>query len=180
MLQHIDRPPVGDSVGALVFFHGYSGDPADLVAFLNKIDPERRFHGYLPQAPHPGEGSGASSFNRGSSDPEEKQIRHADRVAGRSASRASASCSGVCRRAPTSRAPSGSAPATPDQQGSSRLRAGSATTYRQTWNDRCRQSQSPTAAPTSRSRSVSPDTRGTSLNARARPFSTGRRTLVMG
>jgi phospholipase/carboxylesterase len=73
-LQHIDRPPAGDSVGALVFFHGYSGDPADFVAFLNKIDPERRFHGYLPRAPHPGEGGRTSWFNRGSSDPEEKQL----------------------------------------------------------------------------------------------------------
>ena len=73
-LHHIDRPPAGESVGALVFFHGYSGDPADFVGFLNNIDPERRFHGYLPQAPYPGEGGRTSWFDRGSSDPEEKQL----------------------------------------------------------------------------------------------------------
>lgn len=73
-LQHIDRPPADDAVGALVFFHGYSGDPADFVEFLNKIDPERRFHAYLPQAPHPGEGGRTSWFNRGSADPVEKQL----------------------------------------------------------------------------------------------------------
>ena len=59
-LHHIERPPAGDAVGALVFFHGYSGDPAELVAFLNDIDPERRFHGYLPRAPHPGKGGRTS------------------------------------------------------------------------------------------------------------------------
>jgi hypothetical protein len=53
-LRHVDRPPAGYAVGALVFFHGYSGDPTDFVAFLNEIDPERRFHGYLPRVPHPG------------------------------------------------------------------------------------------------------------------------------
>jgi hypothetical protein len=30
-LQHIDRPPAGYPVGALVFFHGYSGDLANFV-----------------------------------------------------------------------------------------------------------------------------------------------------
>jgi predicted esterase len=73
-LQHIDRPPAGRAAGALVFFHGYSGDPAEFVAFLNKIDPERRFHGYLPRAPHPGEGGRTSWFDRGSADPAEKQL----------------------------------------------------------------------------------------------------------
>jgi phospholipase/carboxylesterase len=74
VLQHIERLPAGDAVGALVFFHGYSGDPADFVAFLNGIDPEPRFHGYLPRAPHPGEGGRTSWFDRGSADPPEKQI----------------------------------------------------------------------------------------------------------
>ena len=69
-LQHLERPPAGSAEGALVFFHGYSGDPAAFVAFLNEIDPERRFHGYLPQAPHPG----PSWFDRGSADPAERQL----------------------------------------------------------------------------------------------------------
>jgi phospholipase/carboxylesterase len=73
-LRHVDRPPAGYAVGALVFFHGYSGDPTDFVAFLNEIDPERRFHGYLPRAPHPGEGGRTSWFNRSSADPAEKQL----------------------------------------------------------------------------------------------------------
>ena len=73
-LQHIDRPPAGHAEGALVFFHGYSGEPADFVALLNKIDPERRFHGYLPRAPHPGEGGRTSWFDRGSADPAERQL----------------------------------------------------------------------------------------------------------
>jgi phospholipase/carboxylesterase len=73
-LRHIDRRPAEEAVGALVFFHGYSGDPADLVAFLNKVDPDQRFHGYLPQAPHPGEGAGTSWFNRSSTDPAQKQL----------------------------------------------------------------------------------------------------------
>jgi len=73
-LHHIDRPSAGYAVGALVFFHGYSGDPADVGAFLNKIDPERRFHGYLPRAPHPGKGGRTSWFNREGADPAEKQL----------------------------------------------------------------------------------------------------------
>ena len=74
MLQQIDRPPAGDPVGALVFFHGYSGNPADFVEFLNKIDPERRFHGYLPRAPYPGVDGGTSWFERGSAEPAENQL----------------------------------------------------------------------------------------------------------
>jgi predicted esterase len=73
-LRHIERPPAGVAVGALVFFHGYSGDPANFVAFLNEIDPERRFHGYLPEAPYPGEGDRTSWFDRGSAEPAEKQL----------------------------------------------------------------------------------------------------------
>jgi phospholipase/carboxylesterase len=73
-LRHIDRPPAGDAVGALVFFHGYSGDPATFVPFLNAIDPERRFHGFLPEAPHPGEAGRTSWFLRGSPTPPEQQL----------------------------------------------------------------------------------------------------------
>jgi phospholipase/carboxylesterase len=73
-LRHIDRPPASDAVGALVFFHGYSGDPGKFVEFLNAIDPERRFHGFLPEAPHPGEGGRTSWFLRGSPLPAEQQL----------------------------------------------------------------------------------------------------------
>lgn len=48
-----------------MFFHGYSGEPSDFLDFLDKLDPERRFHGYLPEAPHPG----GSWFDRDSADP---------------------------------------------------------------------------------------------------------------
>ena len=73
-LEHIDRPAAGDPVGALVFFHGYSGNPADFVELLNKVDPERRFHGYLPRAPHPGVEGRTSWFDRGSTDPAERHL----------------------------------------------------------------------------------------------------------
>jgi len=73
-LRHVDRRPAGSAIGALVFFHGYSGDPTEFVSFLNEIDPERRFHGYLPRAPHPGEGDRTSWFDRSSADPAEEQL----------------------------------------------------------------------------------------------------------
>jgi len=50
-LRHLERPAAGEAVGALVFFHGYFGIPEDFLAFVDKIDPDRRFHGYLPEAP---------------------------------------------------------------------------------------------------------------------------------
>jgi phospholipase/carboxylesterase len=70
VVQHIERPPAGNAHGALVFFHGYSGDPEAFVDFLNDIDPERRLHGYLPRAPH----AGASWFDRDSTVPAERQL----------------------------------------------------------------------------------------------------------
>ena len=73
-LRHIERPPAGSAAGALVFFHGYSGDPAALVAFLDEIDPERRFRGYLPEAPHPGENGRTSWFERGNPDQAQTQL----------------------------------------------------------------------------------------------------------
>jgi phospholipase/carboxylesterase len=73
-LRHADRPAAGDPVGALVFFHGYSGTPEDFTAFLDKIDPERRFHGYLPQGPHVVGDGRASWFPRDSTDPPEMQL----------------------------------------------------------------------------------------------------------
>jgi phospholipase/carboxylesterase len=73
-LRHLDRPAAGDPVGAFVFFHGYSQDPEAFVAFLNEIDPHRRFDGYVPEAPHPGEGGRTSWFRRGGTDPAEQQL----------------------------------------------------------------------------------------------------------
>lgn len=47
-----------------MFFHGYYGIPDDFLPFLDKVDPERRFHGYLPAAPvHVNEGR-SSWFDR--------------------------------------------------------------------------------------------------------------------
>jgi predicted esterase len=51
-VRHLERPAAGDPVGALVFFHGYGGTPVEMIGLLDKIDPERRFHGYLPEAPY--------------------------------------------------------------------------------------------------------------------------------
>jgi phospholipase/carboxylesterase len=73
-LRHVDRPAAGDPVGALVFFHGHAGAPEDFIVFLDKIDPERRFHGYLPQGPHVVGAGRTSWFPRDSSDPPETQL----------------------------------------------------------------------------------------------------------
>lgn len=69
-LRHIDRPAAASAVGALVFFHGYSGDPAGFLALIDKLDPERRFHAYLPEAPHPG----PSWFDRESAVPAAERL----------------------------------------------------------------------------------------------------------
>jgi len=74
MIRHVERPPAASAVGALVFFHGYAGGAGDFVAFVDKIDPERRFHGYLPEGPHAVPGDRWSWFDRESADPEEKQL----------------------------------------------------------------------------------------------------------
>jgi predicted esterase len=73
-LRQLDRPAAGDPVGALVFFHGYFGMPEDFLAFLDKIDPERRFDGYLPQGPYLVQDGRSSWFDRGSTKPPEKQL----------------------------------------------------------------------------------------------------------
>jgi phospholipase/carboxylesterase len=52
-VRHVERPSAGDAVGALVFFHGVWGVPDDFLPFMDKLDPARRFHAYLPQGPHP-------------------------------------------------------------------------------------------------------------------------------
>ena len=52
-LQHIDRLPAGDSVGAL-FFPWLFRRSSRLRRVSEQIDPGRRFHGYLPQASYPG------------------------------------------------------------------------------------------------------------------------------
>jgi phospholipase/carboxylesterase len=57
VLRHLERPSAGEAVGALVFLHGKWGIPEDFVPFLDDLDPDRRFHGYLPQGPtHMSEG----------------------------------------------------------------------------------------------------------------------------
>jgi predicted esterase len=72
-LDYIERSAAGLPVGALVFFHGYSGDPAEHVAFVDSLDPERRFHAFLPRAPHRHQGA-TSWFVRGSAEPVEHQL----------------------------------------------------------------------------------------------------------
>lgn len=73
-LRHLERPAAGDPVGALVFFHGYFGVPEDFVAFLDKIDPDRRFHGYLPEGPHPVGDGRTSWFDRDAPESPEEQL----------------------------------------------------------------------------------------------------------
>jgi phospholipase/carboxylesterase len=51
-VRHLERPPAGEAAGALVFCHGYYGLPGDFLPLVDKLDPGRRLHGYLPHAPH--------------------------------------------------------------------------------------------------------------------------------
>ena len=73
-VRHVDRPAAGDPVGALALFHGYGGVPEELLGLVEKLDPERRFHAYLPHAPHVGPDGGRSWFARGSTEPPETQL----------------------------------------------------------------------------------------------------------
>jgi phospholipase/carboxylesterase len=73
-VRHVERVAAGDPVGALVFFHGYGGSPEEMVGFLDKIDPERRFHGYLPEAPYRDPDGGRSWFRRCSTERAETQL----------------------------------------------------------------------------------------------------------
>jgi predicted esterase len=73
-VRQVERPAAGDPVGAFVFFHGYGGMPEEMVGFLDKIDPERRFHGYLPEAPYRDPDGGRSWFRRGSTERAEAQL----------------------------------------------------------------------------------------------------------
>jgi phospholipase/carboxylesterase len=57
LIEVVERPAADGPAGALVFLHGYWGIPRDFLPFLDKLDPGRRLHGYLPQAPtHVSEG----------------------------------------------------------------------------------------------------------------------------
>jgi phospholipase/carboxylesterase len=51
-IRHIERASGGAAGGYLVFFHGYYGIPEDFLAFVDKLDPGRRLHAYLPSAPY--------------------------------------------------------------------------------------------------------------------------------
>jgi predicted esterase len=73
-IRYLERPPAGAAAGALVFFHGYWGIPDEFVPYLDKLDPQRRLHGFLPQAPvHVN--SGRYSWDRDSPEPPESQLR---------------------------------------------------------------------------------------------------------
>jgi hypothetical protein len=50
-LRVVERPAAGEPAGAIVFLHGYWGIPEEFAPFLDRLDPERRLQGYLPQAP---------------------------------------------------------------------------------------------------------------------------------
>ena len=52
-MHALERPAEGAAAGGLVFFHGYYGIPEDFLGFVDKLDPERRLHAFLPQATHP-------------------------------------------------------------------------------------------------------------------------------
>jgi phospholipase/carboxylesterase len=51
-LTHVERPAAGAPRGALVFFHGVYGKSEDFLPFMDKLDPERHLHAYLPQGVH--------------------------------------------------------------------------------------------------------------------------------
>ena len=72
-VRHVERPAAGDPVGALVFFHGFGGGAEEWLGFLDKLDPERRFHGYLPQAPLDPDGQ-TSWFRRTGTERPETQL----------------------------------------------------------------------------------------------------------
>lgn len=56
-MRVVERASDGTPQGALVFFHGFWGIPEDFVPFMDKVDPARRLHAFLPQAPtHVSEG----------------------------------------------------------------------------------------------------------------------------
>src|SRR4051794_38484127 len=74
-ISHLERDAAGAAAGALVFFHGYWGIPEEFVLYLDKLDPQRRLHGFLPQAPlHVSEGR-YSWDDRDSLEPPESQLR---------------------------------------------------------------------------------------------------------
>lgn len=50
-ISYVERPAAGEAAGALIFFHGYWGIPEEFVLYLDKLDPQRRLHGFLPRAP---------------------------------------------------------------------------------------------------------------------------------
>jgi phospholipase/carboxylesterase len=52
-IAHVERAAAGEARGALVFFHGFYGVPGDFLPFMDKLDPSKRLHAFLPQGPHP-------------------------------------------------------------------------------------------------------------------------------
>jgi phospholipase/carboxylesterase len=50
-LEHLRRPAVGESAGALVLFHGRGTSEHDLYPLLDALDPERRLVGATPRGP---------------------------------------------------------------------------------------------------------------------------------
>jgi phospholipase/carboxylesterase len=50
-LAALERPAVGEAVGALVLLHGRGADEHDLYPLLEVLDPERRLAGYTPGGP---------------------------------------------------------------------------------------------------------------------------------
>jgi phospholipase/carboxylesterase len=46
-----ERPAAGESIGALVLFHGRGADENDLFPLLEVLDPDRRLDGYTPRGP---------------------------------------------------------------------------------------------------------------------------------
>jgi phospholipase/carboxylesterase len=46
-----ERQAAGESIGALVLFHGRGADENDLFPLLDVLDPDRRFDGFTPRGP---------------------------------------------------------------------------------------------------------------------------------
>jgi phospholipase/carboxylesterase len=52
-LHVTEQPAAGEPAGALVFLHGYFGNEDDFPGLLDRLDPDGRFHRYVPRGPIP-------------------------------------------------------------------------------------------------------------------------------
>jgi phospholipase/carboxylesterase len=51
LLEYMERPPAGETAGALVLMHGRGASETDLFPLLDMLDPEQRLWGFAPRGP---------------------------------------------------------------------------------------------------------------------------------